>query len=294
MTTDVIDCDRIAQRLLSDVRTELAQLRDADMDARLATVADGNNVVAVADQLRLERVACDLGIAVESLQIDAADPELVESVREFSSVPGVGAIVMLGSPPAHIDQRDLYEALDPLKDVDGLHPENVGLLAAGRPRFVPSTAAAAIEVLDSWISDQGHDARDFYRRSRVVIVGGVNRIATSALLLGCLRRAPVASVDPGASTADELGWYTRHADVLIVAAGVPGLIRAEHVRQGAVVLDAGGMETRDDDVVVEEIVGRARAVTPGRHGIATVRDAVLMRSAVRVARWDARPAVPVV
>jgi methylenetetrahydrofolate dehydrogenase (NADP+)/methenyltetrahydrofolate cyclohydrolase len=113
-------------------------------------------------------------------------------------------------------------------------------------------AEAAYAELDAWVAAQGFDADDYYRRSRVVVVGGPTRTATAALLLGVVRHAPVALVDP--DLIDQLGWYTRHADVLIVAAGLPGLIRAEHVRAGAIVIDTA------TDVAVQEVAARAGAV----------------------------------
>jgi methylenetetrahydrofolate dehydrogenase (NADP+) / methenyltetrahydrofolate cyclohydrolase len=299
MTVQAFDCTHVARRVLDGLDEDVRRLRDAGVGGGLATVLVGDDVVAATEQHRLERLARDVGVSCESVRLaeSASDPDVVETVRSLNERAEISAITLLRPLPDCIDESAVRDAVDGHKDVEAAGPENVGLLAMGRPRYVPPTASAAYEVLDAWIASQGYDADDFYRRSRIVVVGGVNEIATSAVLLGCARRAPVASVDPAASGGAQLGWYTRHADVLIVAAGMPALVRAEHVREGAILVDAGSTSIRDEesgeprivgDVVLDEVTDRARVLTADPDGLAEVRAAVLMRSVVR-AGLSARP-----
>lgn len=287
MKTDLIECERIAQRLLDDARIELTELRLADLSTGLATVVVGDDETAVADQRRLTQLASSLGVDCEPVRSagTASEHEVVESVRALGEEREIAGVVVLGQLPRQIDERAVHAAIPPAKDIDAVHPENLGLLAIGSPRYVPSIPAAAFEVLDDWIAGAGQDAADLYRRCRIVVVGGMTRIATSSLLLGCARRAPVAVVDPVAIGRDRLGWYTRHADVLIVCAGAPRLIRAEHVPRGAIVIDACDARGPGSvgDVDVDDVLGRARAVTPAHGAIGAVRDALLMRGLARAA-----------
>jgi methylenetetrahydrofolate dehydrogenase (NADP+)/methenyltetrahydrofolate cyclohydrolase len=298
VTAELIDCESVADDLIGRVTEDLEALRSAAVPVGLATVVIGDDAVPLGQRDRLERAASALGISCESVHLpeSASDSVLVSCLQSLGGDPGVSGVVMLPPPPGQLDESSLRAAIDPVKDVEATGPENLGLLAMGRPRYVPARAGAAYALLDGWIADHGHDPDDFYRRSRIVVVGGVNDVTTPAVLLGCMRQAPVASVDPGSSIGPQFGWYTRHADVLIVAAGAPALIRAEHVREGAIVLDAGGIvlgggdATRGaaGDVLFEDVVERALALTAGPEGPSDVGTAVLMGNVVRAARAAGR------
>jgi len=176
-----------------------------------------------------------------------------------------------------------------------VHPENAGLLALGTPRFVPSTPAAVFHVLDGWLADQGHDPVDFYRNATVAVVGRSSNVGRPAVALAFQRQAVVVSCDEWASRTGRLAEQTRRCDVLIVAAGVPGLIGAEHVAPGAIVLDVGiNPVTGDDgrirlvgDVALDDVAGIARAVTPVPGGIGPVTDVWLMRNTAIAAAGSA-------
>ncbi len=187
----------------------------------------------------------------------------------------------------------MFCALAPVKDIEAVHPENAGLVALGTPRYVPSTAAAAFHVLDTWLANPGGDRTEFYHRSLITVVGRSNNVGKPAISLAYDREASVESVDVWASRTGRLGWHTRRADVLIVAAGAAGLIRSEHIRAGAVVLDVGinravdpatGATRMVGDVSFSDVASRARAITPVPGGIGPVTDVWLIRNAVTAAR----------
>lgn len=196
-----------------------------------------------------------------------------------------------------MSEVEVFRALAREKDIESVHPENAGLLALGRPRFVPSTAASIFYLLDAWLDGSGEDRARFYHRSLIVVVGRSNNVGKPAVSLAFDRQASVMSVDEWASKEGCLGWHTRQADVLIIAAGVPGLIRAEHVRPGAIVIDVGinpfddpdtGRVRMVGDVAFDDARGRARAIAPVPGGVGPVTDAWLIRNTIAAARVAVR------
>jgi methylenetetrahydrofolate dehydrogenase (NADP+)/methenyltetrahydrofolate cyclohydrolase len=261
----------------------------------LATVLVGGDPAARAYLRRLDRTAAALGVLRRSVTLPGSAPvaDVVAAVRELNRDPAVSGILVLRPLPPGIDEAAVFAALDPCKDVEAVHPENAGLLALGTPRYIPSTAAAVFHVLDSWLDETGQERAGFYHRARIVVVGRSNNVGKPAVSLAFAKQAAITSVDEWASVGNQLGAYTRRADVLIVAAGVPQLIRAEHVRAGAVVIDVGinlvehpGERTPRivGDVALDEVTGRARAVTPVPGGVGPVTDIWLVRNTVLAAR----------
>jgi methylenetetrahydrofolate dehydrogenase (NADP+) / methenyltetrahydrofolate cyclohydrolase len=295
VTAQVIDGRAVAKLLKDDVRAERAAM---DSTCGLATVLVGSDYAAGAYERRLRRVAGELGIEYRHYFLGAdTDQRAVERVvRQLGADPAVHGILVLRPLPAHIDEGAVFQALDPAKDIESVHPENAGLLALGTPRFVPSTPAAVFHVLDGWLDTEaeagGEDRAAFYRRATIAVVGRSNNVGKPAVALGFARQATVLSCDEWASRSGRLAALTRSADVLVVAAGVPGLIGAEHVAEGAVVLDVGINPVTDDatgrvrlvgDVDLAAVAPRARAVTPVPGGIGPVTDVWLMRNTVAAA-----------
>lgn len=294
MTAQIIDGRRIAANLKITVASEAAALRPQGTACGLATVTVGDDYAARAYERRLARAAAQLGIFHRPVKLpaDCTQGELLGVVELLNADPMVSGILILRPLPRQLSEPEVFCALAPLKDIEAVHPENAGLLALGTPRYVPSTAAAAFHVLDTWLDEVGEVRPDFYHRSTIVVVGRSNNVGKPAVSLATERQASVESVDEWASRLGHLGAHTRRADVLIVAAGVPGLIRAEHVREGAVVLDVGINPVRDRETGVVQLVGdvdfggvasRARAITPVPGGIGPVTDIWLLRNTVLAA-----------
>jgi len=296
-TAQVIDGRAVAKQLADEVRGELAGLAARGITCGLATVLVGTDYAAAAYERRLRREADELGVTYRHYFLGAdTDQDTVERVvRDLGVDPAVHGVLVLRPLPAHLDESRIFQALDPRKDVEAVHPENAGLLALGTPRFVPSTPAAVFHVLDGWLADQGHDPVDFYRNATVAVVGRSSNVGRPAVALAFQRQAVVVSCDEWASRTGRLAEQTRRCDVLIVAAGVPGLIGAEHVAPGAIVLDVGiNPITGDDgrirlvgDVALDDVAGIARAVTPVPGGIGPVTDVWLMRNTAIAAAGSA-------
>jgi methylenetetrahydrofolate dehydrogenase (NADP+) / methenyltetrahydrofolate cyclohydrolase len=302
VVAQVID-GRAAARALKEVLTEdVALLRRDGLGIGLATVAVGDEYGASAYERRLRRLAGELGVPYRprTLPGSATQDEVLAVVGELNADPAVSGVLVLRPLPGHVDEAAVFRAIDPVKDIEAVHPENAGLLALGVPRFVPSTAASVYHLLDSWLDSVGEDRADFYHRSLIVVVGRSDNVGKPAISLGYERQAAVESVDEWADRTTGLGRHTRRADVLIVAAGVAGLIRAEHVSEHAVVIDVGinpqegpdGRVHMVGDVDWASVSPRVRAITPVPGGVGPVTDVWLLRNTVAAARLLAGADVP--
>ncbi|WP_433622154.1 bifunctional 5,10-methylenetetrahydrofolate dehydrogenase/5,10-methenyltetrahydrofolate cyclohydrolase [Nocardia sp. CA-120079] len=295
MTAQVIDGRKIATDLKSQVFDEIANLRSNGFHCGIATLTVGGDFASTAYARRIGRVAAEFDVQCQHIRLDSAatQDEILAAVRQLNADPAVSGFIVMRPLPHHVDESAVFRALSPAKDIEAVHPVNAGLLALGAPRYVPSTAASVFHILDHWLDEAGEDRREFYHRSQIVVVGRSSNVGKPALALAFERQAAVNSVDEWASRNGRLGWHTRRAHVLIVAAGQPGLIRAEHVRQGAVVIDVGINAVPDDrtggvrvvgDVAFDEVLTRARAITPVPGGVGPVTDVWLLRNAALAAR----------
>ena len=277
MGTHVVDGLGLAAELKGRLAAEVTDFMEAGVVPGLATVLVGSPAEAEAYERRVRKLADELGYryACERLPIDAEEAEVIATVGKLKSDPRVSGILVLKPLPDHVSEAAVYRALDPLKDIEAVHPVNAGLLALGRPRYVPSTPAAAFHMLDRYLVGSGRDPAEFYPSSNVVFVGRSNNVGKPAVSLGFLRNATVISCDEHAHNAGRQAEFTKQADVLIVAAGVPGLIKKEHVREGVIAIDVGINSRRDPP----HREGKLR----GRPGLRRCRDHG--RRALARARW---------
>ena len=295
---EIIDGLVFAKALKDEVRGEIEQLRGSGVTCGLATIAVGDDYAAGAYERRLARLADELGIRYRHYWLPAqtSTAEVQGVIRRLGGDRAVHGILQLRPLPPHISEPEVFSRLDPLKDIEALHPENAGLLALGTPRFVPSTPASAFHILDGWLEATGQDPVQFYRGATIVVVGRSNNVGKPALALGHARDAVVVSCDEWASRSGCLAEHTLRADVLIVAAGVPKLISAEHVSDGAVVVDVGINPVPDPatggiklvgDVDLPAVLHVTRAATPVPGGVGPVTDVWLMRNTALAARRSA-------
>lgn len=295
MSASVINGRECARLLKRTVAHDLTQLRTEGMECGLATVAVGDDYSAAAYERRLRRLCDELGVRHRHIRLPAAAGEraVVDVVAGLNEDGDTTGILVLRPLPAPLHEPEVFRALSPLKDIEAVHPENAGLLALGTPRYVPSTAAAVFHLLDSWLDTVGESRADFYHRSLIVVVGRSNNVGKPAVSLAYDRQAAVQSVDEWASRTGDLGRHTRRADVLVVAAGCPDLIKVEHVSEHTVVIDVGINPVADPgngtvhmvgDVDFGGVAERARAITPVPGGVGPVTDVWLLRNTIAAAR----------
>lgn len=205
---------------------------------------------------------------------------LRRQILELNQDPLVSGIIVQMPLPARIPLRTVIDALDPAKDIDGIHPFNAGLLELGYEGFLPATAQAAVEIVRrSGIQMEGHQA---------VVVGRSNVVGKPA---GILLLREHATVTVCHTHTFDLGAQTRQADILVVAAGHPGLVTGDMLKPGAVVVDVGINVVGDrivGDVDFESAQHVVSAITPVPGGVGPVTNALLLTHLLRAAREQQR------
>lgn len=295
MTADLIDGNAFARELKNQLLVEVADLAERGTVPGLATLQLGDDYAASAYERRVRRLAEGVGVRYEGVHLpgDAAAADVLATIGRFNADPRISGVLVLRPLGAEHDETAIFRTLDPAKDIEAVNPANAGLLALGVPRFVPSTPASCFHLLDRYLETSGRDKQGFYERSLIVCIGRSNNVGKPAMLLAMARNATVVSCDVYTSRAGRLADFTRQADVLIVAAGVAGLIDAGHVAPGAIVIDVGINPSRDPetgrtkmvgDVVFDQVREKASALTPVPGGVGPVTDVWLLRNTVLAAR----------
>ena len=291
----VIDGRAYAADLKRGIATEVERLAQAGTQPGLATLLVGDHYASASYERRVRRLAEQLGCryVCEHLPGDAAEADVVACVGKLGADPRLSGILVLRPLPAWVSEAVVYHALDPLKDIEAVHPVNAGLLALGRPRYIPSTPASVFHMLDRHLRETGYDPQDVYSRSNMVIVGRSNNVGKPAILLGLAKGATLLSCDVSSFKAGLLYEHTRQADILIVAAGVPGLITGEHLKPGAIVIDVGINPVEDPhsgrvklvgDIDFDGAAAVAGAVSPVPGGVGPITDVWLLKNTVAAAK----------
>ncbi|MFY1654620.1 bifunctional 5,10-methylenetetrahydrofolate dehydrogenase/5,10-methenyltetrahydrofolate cyclohydrolase [Solwaraspora sp. WMMB762] len=275
----------VAEAVLADVTRRVAVLRERGVRPSLATILVGDDD-ASAGYIRLkQRQAAELGFDSphRHLPADATQDDLLEVIAGFNADRRVHAVLIQYPVPGHLDYDAALQSLDPDKDVDGMHPLNMGRLAVGMPGPVPCTPAGIETLL-------AHHRVPIAGREVVILGRGATLGRPLAMLLAQKRPTANAAVTVVHTGVADWPRYTRRAEILIAAAGVPGIIRPEHVRPGAVVIGAGvryaGRRLLPD--VDEACAEVASAITPRVGGVGPTTVAMLFRNAVHSAERATR------
>jgi methylenetetrahydrofolate dehydrogenase (NADP+)/methenyltetrahydrofolate cyclohydrolase len=278
----ILDGKLVAQKVLDEVRAGVARLRDTTgVVPVLAVVLVGDFAPSKVYVGNKKRAADTVGIASQDhLHPEGLDREtLLALLRRLNADPGVHAILLQLPLPAGLAEDEAIAAIAPEKDVDGLHPANLGRLLAGAPSVVPCTPAGCLEILDHYGCD--------LRGAEAVVVGRSRLVGKPLAQLLLARHATVTMCH---TRTRDLAAHTRRADVLCVAAGRPGTVTRDMVRDGAWVIDVGinrldsGKLVGDVDVSVAE---RAHAITPVPGGVGPMTIAMLLRNTLRAAERQA-------
>lgn len=290
MSATVIDGAKIAQQVRAEVAQDVEVLqRDRGVVPGLAVVLVGDDPASASYVRSKERACQDAGIFTETIQLslDSSQTKVLELVQRLNSDARFHGILTQLPFPAQIDEATVIRSLNPAKDVDGLHPFNIGLLAMGQPRFVPATPLGVQQLL----LRTGHDLTG----SHVVVCGRSNLVGRplSVLLSQKLEGANATVTLCHTGTRDMTG-LTRQADILVAAIGRPGVIKADMVKKGAVVIDVGINRIEDagrrrgyrlvGDVEYEAVSGVAGAITPVPGGVGPMTVAMLLVNTVKAAR----------
>ena len=286
----LIDGRAIAEKVYVDLRREIAELKAKGVTPGLAVVVVGDDPASRAYVRSKDKMCRELGLHSLKLELPASttQTELLNRVEELNADPNIHGILVQSPPPAHIDEAAIVRALDPRKDVDGFHPENVAKLVLDDPSgFVPCTPLGVMRLLiESKINING---------AHVVILGRSMIVGKPlALLLVQKNEKANATVTVVHSRSRDLGEITRSADIIIAAIGRAGFVKPDHVREGAVVIDVGINRVEDaaaergyrlvGDVAFDEVSKKASAITPVPGGVGPMTIAMLMSNTVKAAR----------
>jgi methylenetetrahydrofolate dehydrogenase (NADP+)/methenyltetrahydrofolate cyclohydrolase len=287
---NLIDGRAIAEKVYVDLRREIAELKERGVTPGLAVVLVGDDPASRAYVRSKDKMCRELGLHSLKLELPASttQTELLNRVEELNADSTIHGILVQSPPPAHIDETAIVRALDPRKDVDGFHPENVAKLVLDDPSgFVPCTPLGVQRLLiESKINING---------AHVVVLGRSMIVGKPlALLLMQKNEKANATVTVVHSRSRDLAEITRSADIIIAAIGRAGFVKADHVREGAIVVDVGINRVEDaasdrgyrlvGDVAFDEVSEKASAITPVPGGVGPMTIAMLMSNTVKAAR----------
>jgi methylenetetrahydrofolate dehydrogenase (NADP+) / methenyltetrahydrofolate cyclohydrolase len=282
MPAQLIDGAAIAAQVRAEVRDGVETRRSAGHRVPVLRVVLVGDHPASASYVRGKiRAAAEAGIDSQTITLDASvsEADLLRLIGDLNADPDVDGILVQLPLPDHIREQEVIHALDPEKDVDGFHPENVGRLVIGQEAFEPCTPAGIVELLTrSGIETVGAHA---------VIVGRSNIVGKPMASI-LLRKGLDATVTVCHSRTRDLPAITRQADILIAAIGRAHFVTAEMVREGAAVIDVG-INRMDDpsrergyrlvgDVDFEAVRERAAWITPVPGGVGPMTIAILLRN----------------
>jgi methylenetetrahydrofolate dehydrogenase (NADP+)/methenyltetrahydrofolate cyclohydrolase len=283
--TDIIDGNAVASELRDGLGAAIDRLADAGETPTLATVLMSDDPASETYVSMKQDDCAEVGIEAVDIEIDPGAPaaELYETIDELNADDDVDGILVQMPVPDHVDGRTVLRRIDPEKDVDGFHPENVGRLVAGDPRYKPCTPHGIQKLLASaGVDPAGQDA---------VIVGRSDIVGKPmANLLLQKAAGGNATVTVCHSRTDDLAAKTREADILIAAAGVPEMIDGSMLSEGVVVVDVGVNRVDADTEKGYELVGdvdfdsakaKASAITPVPGGVGPMTRAMLLYNTVK-------------
>jgi len=290
----IIDGKKIANEVKEEIKLQVAEMIDNDIDApHLVAVIVGGDPASQTYVASKEKSAHRLGMisSVYRLKDDATEDELLKTIDFLNNDPEVDGFIVQLPLPDHINVDKVVDAIDPAKDVDGFHPVNVGKMALGQPAYVSATPAGIMELLKRYkIETVG---------KHCVILGRSNIVGSPMSMLMSKKTNPGNStVTVCHSRTQNIEEYIRSADILICAIGQPQFVKADMVKEGAVVIDVGIHRIPADnekgyrlvgDVDFDEVVKKAGYITPVPGGVGPMTIAMLLKNTLSASKKEFYP-----
>ncbi|HEY8961484.1 MAG TPA: bifunctional methylenetetrahydrofolate dehydrogenase/methenyltetrahydrofolate cyclohydrolase FolD [Luteolibacter sp.] len=284
----VIDGKAVAESVLEEVGRETAELKAKGITPGLAVVLVGDDPASAVYVGSKVRTCAKLGLHSKKIVLPASttQEELLTVVRELNADHSIHGILVQSPPPKHINEEEIVRAIDPRKDVDGFHPENVAKLALEDPTgFVPCTPAGCMRLLAAAkVQTAGAEA----------VVIGRSMIVGKPMALLLMAKGSDATVTVAHSRSKDLPAICRRADIVIAAVGRPEMVKADWIKPGAVVIDVGINRVEDasakngyrlvGDVAYDEVAPKCAAITPVPGGVGPMTIALLMKNTLQAAR----------
>ncbi len=284
----IIDGKQVASQVLEEVERDIARLREQGITPGLAVVLVGEDPASQVYVNSKVKKCAELGMNSRKIVLpsDASQEELLRIVRELNVDPAVHGILVQSPPPPHIDEVAVVLEIDPAKDVDGFHPENVAkLVLEDETGFVPCTPLGCMRLLKAaGIETAGANA----------VVIGRSMIVGKPMAHLLMSKQANATVTVAHSRTKNLPELCRSADIIVAAIGRPAFVTADFVKDGAVVVDVGINRVEDasakrgyrivGDVAYDEVAPKCRAITPVPGGVGPMTIAMLMANTVKACR----------
>jgi methylenetetrahydrofolate dehydrogenase (NADP+)/methenyltetrahydrofolate cyclohydrolase len=287
MSAKIISGTETAKAIREELKKEVAELADKVVPG-LVTILVGEDPASQSYVAAKNKTAHALGIHSEQVTLDAdtSEDDLLALVEKYNNDEKIHGILVQLPLPKHIDEAKVLNTINPDKDVDGFHPVNVGRMVLGEQCFLPCTPHGVLELLErSGVETSG---------AEVVVVGRSNIVGKPvANLMLQKREAGNATVTLCHTRTKDMDFHTKRADILIVAAGVANMIKADQVKEGVVVIDVGvnrigmtesGKAKLAGDVEFESVKEKAAAITPVPGGVGPMTITMLMKNTVQSAR----------
>jgi len=289
MTARLLDGKATAERMREALRREVETLRQRGIVPGLGVLLVGDNPASVSYVTAKQKACQEIGIFSEEHRLPANAPqeELLEWVRRMNGDPRIDGILVQLPLQRHHDEEEIILAISPEKDVDGFHPVNVGRMMLGQESYWPCTPHGVLQLLaQNGIRTDG---------AHVVVVGRSNIVGKPLAVLLLQKHAlGNATVTVCHTGTRDLSAHTRQADILIVAAGRPGTVTSDMVREGTVVVDVGVNRIADPsrkagfrlvgDVDFESIREKASWITPVPGGVGPMTITMLLHNTIRSAQ----------
>ncbi len=286
--TQIIDGKKVAAEVLAECEAEISELKSQGVTPGLAVVLVGEDPASKVYVNSKVKKCAELGLHSEKIVLskEATQEEVLEVVQRLNNDSAIHGILVQSPPPPQIDEEAIVRAIDPAKDVDGFHPENVAKLALEDPTgFVPCTPAGCMRLLQAaGIETSGANA----------VVVGRSMIVGKPMALLLMARGSDATVTIAHSRTKDLAGVCRQADIVVAAIGKPEFLTADFVKEGATVIDVGINRVEDaaakkgyrlcGDVAYDEVSAKAGAITPVPGGVGPMTIAMLIKNTIKAAR----------
>jgi methylenetetrahydrofolate dehydrogenase (NADP+)/methenyltetrahydrofolate cyclohydrolase len=285
VTAMILDGRAVAAQIRSEVAERVRALNERGITPGLAAVLVGDDQASRIYVGAKHKASADVGIRSEQIDLPSyvTEGELLATLRRLNRDPEIHGIIVQLPMPKHLHELNVQRTVEPGKDVDGLHPWNVGMMVRGEPTFPPATPYGIVELLlRSGLSLEG---------AEVVVVGHGDLVGTPlSIMLAQDSIRGNATVTICHVKTKNLADHTRRADILVAAAGVPELIAGDMVKPGATVIDTGVHRTPEGlvgDVKYDEAIEVAGAITPVPGGVGPMTVAMLLVNTVAAAEAQA-------
>jgi methylenetetrahydrofolate dehydrogenase (NADP+)/methenyltetrahydrofolate cyclohydrolase len=279
MAAIIIDGKEIAAKKKVEIATEVQKLKELGVTPGLAVILVGNNHASRTYVTNKEKTCQELGMHSVLIELPemATQEELLTKIEELNGDPAIHGILVQLPLPKHIDETRVIESISPLKDVDGFHPINIGRMMTGQDAFLPCTPYGIMVLLEEMgISIAG---------KHVVVVGRSNIVGKP---VGQLFLNQHATVTYCHSRTKDLQFHTSQADIIVAAVGIANFIKADHVKEGAVVIDVGINRNEVGklcgDVAFDEVSQKAGYITPVPKGVGPMTITMLMYNTLKSAK----------